>query len=92
MTHKENKELLGLIETEYFKQRYLFSRLIGRGGFGVVIEARPLETPEKTIAVKMIKSGKQFSRLEHYVKSEVKIHGSVSHPNIVNFLGVEPGH
>lgn len=91
MTHKENKELLSLIETDYFRQRFVFSRLIGRGGFGIVIEARPIENPEKTIAVKMIRSGKQFSRLEHYIRSEVKIHGSVSHPHIVNFIGVNLG-
>ena len=88
MSHKENKELLALIENDYFKQRYQFNRLIGKGGFGIVIEARPLENLEKVIAVKMIKSGKKNSKYEHYVKSEIRIHGSVSHPNIVEFYGV----
>lgn len=88
MVLNENKELLKFIETAYFKDRYVFSRLIGKGGFGLVIEARSKEDPSVPIAVKMIKSGKKGSTLEQYVKRELKVHAAVKHKNVVSFLGV----
>lgn len=88
MTHKENKELLKFIETSYFQERYEFCRLIGRGGFGLVIKARSKIEQGAPIAVKMIKSGKKGSTLEQYVKRELKVHANVKHKNIVSFLGV----
>jgi serine/threonine protein kinase len=88
MVHKDNKELLSIIESEYFKQRYIFCRMIGKGGFGLVIEARLKDDPRASIAVKMIKSGKPGSTLEQYVKRELKVHAAVKHVNIVGFIGV----
>lgn len=88
MVHKENKELLKIIESDYFKQRYNFCRLIGKGGFGLVIEAKSKDDPQTSIAVKMIKSGKPGSSLEQYVKRELKVHAAVKHANIVSFIGV----
>lgn len=92
MTHKQNRELLTIIEDDCFKASYIFSRLIGKGGFGLVIEASSTDNPGNNFAVKIVKSGRHHPRLDLYTKNEVRIHGSLNHPNIVRFQSVGSNH
>ena len=82
------KELLRLSDTAYFKERYLFNRYLGRGGFGIVFEGRLISMMDKPMAVKVVKCSAKKSSLDRYVRSEIGVHSKLAHPNIVEFFGV----
>ncbi len=63
--------------------RYRVLTTIARGGMGVVLQARDLRV-RRTVAMKVMKSGAQFSR-ENVLRfiDEAQLTGQLDHPNIV---------
>ena len=82
------KDLPKYLESDYFQHRYVFRRVIGKGGFGLVLEVESLERNREVIALKIIRCGEKESFIIKYVNSEITIHGKIDHPNVVKFLGV----
>jgi polo-like kinase 1 len=66
-------------------KRYNKGRFLGKGGFARVYEMTNLET-RKTMAAKVIcKESLKKSRAKQKLMSEIKIHRSLHHPNVVGF-------
>ena len=66
-------------------KRYLKGAFLGKGGFAKVYEIRNLEM-EKVQAVKVVpKSTLAKSRAKQKLQSEIRIHRSMHHANIVSF-------
>ena len=69
-------------------KRYARGKFLGKGGFAKCYECTNLEN-KKVTAVKIIsKSRLQKSRERAKLLSEIKIHRSLHHPNIVDFKHV----
>lgn len=64
-------------------QKYKVVTTIGRGGMGEVMQARDLRI-RRTVAMKVMKAGHQFSR-ENVLRfvEEAQVTGQLEHPNIV---------
>mmetsp|Transcript_19962 Transcript_19962/g.36952 ORF Transcript_19962/g.36952 Transcript_19962/m.36952 type:complete len:585 (+) Transcript_19962:4188-5942(+) len=66
-------------------RRYNKGRFLGKGGFARVYEMMNLET-RKLLAAKVIpKESLKKSRAKQKLMSEIKIHRSLHHPNVVGF-------
>jgi len=66
-------------------RKYSKGKLLGKGGFAKCYEFVNLDT-KKTLAAKVIhKSSLSKSRAKQKLLSEIKIHKSLNHPNIVKF-------
>jgi polo-like kinase 1 len=66
-------------------KRYSKGNFLGKGGFARVYEMTDLET-NKVLAGKIVsKESLSKSRAKQKLMSEIKIHRSLSHPNIVGF-------
>ena len=62
---------------------YLLERQIGKGGFGVVFQARNLDRPYQTCAVKLIRPDRVASpKLAERFKQEIEALTGLMHPNI----------
>ncbi|EGR31741.1 protein kinase domain protein [Ichthyophthirius multifiliis] len=87
----ENNQLV-IIEEKVLKQnseaiikKYMRGRFLGKGGFAKCYEATSLET-KRTCAIKIIpKSILTKNRAKQKLISEIKIHKSLSHQNVVIF-------
>ena len=67
-------------------KRYVKGRFLGKGGFAKVYELRDPESSQ-SLAVKIVqKSSLQKPRARAKLQSEIKIHRSLHHPNVVKFL------
>ena len=66
--------------------RYELLREVGRGGFGVVFEARDRELG-RTVAFKALRVGGEVAR-ERRLLAEAEVAARLSHPNIVTVLDV----
>ncbi len=66
--------------------RYELLREVGRGGFGVVFEARDRELG-RTVAFKALRVGGEAAR-ERRLLAEAEVAARLSHPNIVTVLDV----
>ena len=74
---------LGLAADMLTGRKHEVITTIGRGGMGVVMQARDLRI-RRTVAMKVMKSGQQFSR-DHVLRfvGEAQLTGQLEHPNIV---------
>jgi len=71
-------------------ERYRIERLLGEGGYGVVYEGEQLSTGQR-VAVKMLRpqpdhSLEERSELLARFRREVKVMGSLHHPNTIRLL------
>ena len=65
--------------------RYIRGRLLGKGGFAKCYEATHVDTKEK-LAVKVIsKASLEKPKTRQKLKTEIKIHRSITHRHIVRF-------
>eukprot|EP00754_Rhynchopus_humris_P044948 Rhum_TRINITY_DN450_c0_g1::Rhum_TRINITY_DN450_c0_g1_i1::g.1270::m.1270/K06631/PLK1; polo-like kinase 1 len=64
--------------------RYTKGRLLGKGGFAKCYEATNVETQEK-FAVKVVCKSSLKTKTRQKLKTEIKIHRSLSHRHIVKF-------
>ena len=70
---------------ETLQKKYIKGRFLGKGGFARVYEFTDLDT-KSVIAGKIIeKSSLTKPRARQKLMSEIKIHKSLNHPNIVKF-------
>lgn len=85
MTANHSKEELEelLNDSGYkFEDHYIFRAILGKGAFGVVVEAISKDTLE-ALAIKIIeKSGVSYNEIEK-IKGEAKLLNSLEHPHIV---------
>jgi len=72
-------------EGELQVRRYAKGRLLGKGGFARVYELQNLHTKQKYAAKVIPKSTLTKPRTKQKLYSEIKIHRSLSHKNIVKF-------
>jgi polo-like kinase 1 len=89
---EEETERATIIEEKVVKvngdvtvKRYSKGRFLGKGGFARVYEFMNLETRKITAAKIVPKASLTKSRAKQKLMSEIKIHRSLHHPNIVNF-------
>ena len=68
-------------------RKFSKGRLLGKGGFAKVYEAVNTESKQPFAVKIMEKSAISKSRARHKFMSEIKIHKSLSHVNIVKFEG-----
>ena len=66
-------------------RKYIKGRLLGKGGFAKCYEFTNMETKQVTAAKVIPKKSLVKSRAKQKLISEIKIHKSLHHPNIVNF-------
>ena len=66
-------------------KRYARGKFLGKGGFAKCYECTNLDTKKVTAAKIIPKSTLQKSRQRAKLLSEIKIHRSLQHPNIVQF-------
>jgi len=66
-------------------RKYLKGRLLGKGGFAKCYEFTCLDTKRISAAKVVIKSSLVKSRAKQKLISEIKIHKSLRHPNVVSF-------
>lgn len=66
-------------------KKYLKGKFLGKGGFAKCYEFSNLETKRVTAAKIIQKSTLTKSRAKQKLMSEIKIHRSLHHPNIVGF-------
>lgn len=66
-------------------RRYVKKRYLDKGGFAKVYEFINLETSKTTAAKIFTKSSLKRTRAKQKLHSEIKIHRSLKHRNIVNF-------
>ena len=66
-------------------RKYIKGRLLGKGGFAKCYELTNMETKQITAAKVIPKKSLVKSRAKQKLISEIKIHKSLHHPNIVNF-------
>ena len=60
---------------------------MGKGGFAKCYEFNQVDNPNVTLAAKIIlKSSLQRSRAKQKLMSEIKIHRSVKHANVAQFI------
>lgn len=79
------EEKVGNIMGENVTKKYSKGKFLGKGGFAKVYEFTATETG-KTLAAKIIpKSTLKKTRHRQKLLSEIKIHRSLNHPNIVKF-------
>ena len=70
---------------EYILKRYQKRNLLGKGGFARCYELCDLETNHLSAAKIIPKKNLIKSRAKQKLISEIKIHKSINHPNIVKF-------
>lgn len=88
----EDPETVAIIEEKIVKvngdvavKRYTKGRFLGKGGFARCYEFSSLETRKITAAKIVPKATLTKSRAKQKLMSEIKIHRSLHHPNIVGF-------
>lgn len=88
----EESDRGGIIEEKVVKEnrevaikRYSKGRYLGKGGFARVHEFTNLETRKITAAKIVAKSSLTKSRAKQKLMTEIKIHRSIHHPNVVGF-------
>lgn len=64
---------------------YRVVRILGEGGMGVVYEAEQ-ESPRRSVAIKVLRSGTDGSSLERRFEHEAHILGRLSHPGIAQII------
>jgi len=67
--------------------RFELVRELGRGGFGIVYEARDTELG-RTVAFKVVRPGRQTGLREERLLREAEVVARLSHPNIVTVFDV----
>ncbi len=74
---------LGPVREQLVGKKYKVITTINRGGMGVILQARDLRI-RRTVAMKVMKTGSQFSR-ENVLRfiDEAQLTGQLEHPNIV---------
>lgn len=89
---RKSEEGLQIIEEQVKKsngeraiRRYSKGNFLGKGGFARVYEMTDLETNKVTAGKIVSKEGLGKSRAKQKLMSEIKIHRSLHHPNIVGF-------
>ena len=70
---------------DYSLRKYTKGRLLGKGGFARCYEFTSLDTRKITAAKIVPKASLLKSRQKQKLMNEIRIHRSVSHPNVVNF-------
>ncbi len=65
---------------------YRLTRLLGRGGMGVVYEAERTGEVSGTVAVKLIKHGMDSALVSRRFRQERQILARLTHPNIAHFI------
>jgi len=88
----ENAETTTIIEERITRsngetqiRKYAKGRLLGKGGFAKCFEVTNIEN-KRILAAKIIeKASLKKSRARQKLISEIKIHKSMHHPNVVNF-------
>ena len=70
---------------EVLQKKYLKGRFLGKGGFARVYEFTELESKHNSAGKVIEKSSLSKSRTRQKLMSEIKIHKSLRHPNIVKF-------
>src|SRR5262249_57582660 len=70
--------------------RFELVREIGRGGFGIVWEARDREL-RRGVAFKAVRAGDQASLREEALAREAEAVAQLAHPNLVTLYGVGRG-
>ncbi|OMJ80468.1 hypothetical protein SteCoe_19271 [Stentor coeruleus] len=79
------EEIYKRTNNDYLTRTYNKGKFLGKGGFARVYEFTNLDSKE-TFAGKVIeKSSLKKARIKQKLMSEIKIHKSLSHPNIVKF-------
>ena len=85
VNQEEIEERVQKFNGEEVVKKYIKGKLLGKGGFAKCFELKCLSN-KKTYAVKIISKAsmtKQSAKTK--LKSEIKIHRSMDHPNIVKF-------
>ena len=74
---------LGVVRAQLEGLKYRVITTINRGGMGIILQARDLRI-RRTVAMKVMKTGSQFSR-ENVLRfiDEAQLTGQLEHPNIV---------
>jgi len=79
------EERISKVNGDFAVRKYAKGKLLGKGGFAKCFEVTNLDT-KKILAAKIIqKSSLTKSRARQKLISEIKIHKSLHHTNIVNF-------
>jgi len=73
------------VNGEVAVRRYTKGKFLGKGGFARCYEFTSLETKKLTAAKVVIKASLTKTRAKQKLMSEIKIHRSLHHPNIVGF-------
>jgi polo-like kinase 1 len=70
---------------EIFVRKYLKGKFLGKGGFAKCYECTSIENKKVYAAKIILKSSLTKSRAKQKLMSEIKIHRSLHHTNVVNF-------
>jgi len=73
------------INGEIFVRKYLKSKFLGKGGFAKCYEFSNLENKRLSAAKIILKSQLKNQRAKQKLMSEIKIHRSLHHDNVVSF-------
>lgn len=79
------EEKISKVNGDVAVKRYLRGKLLGKGGFAKCYEFTNQETKRVQAAKIITKASLTKSRARQKLISEIKIHKSLRHPNIVNF-------
>jgi serine/threonine protein kinase len=72
------------LESEAFKAKYRFIKVIGKGSFGEAVLARS-KADNKRYVVKSIESATMSQKEKNDIQKEISILSGLNHPNIVRF-------
>jgi polo-like kinase 1 len=79
------EERISKVSGDFAIKRYARGKLLGKGGFAKCYEITNLETKKAMAAKIIVKSSLTKSRARQKLISEIKIHKSLHHENIVGF-------
>lgn len=95
MDANDNQSLPQLIEEKIVRsngetniRKYLKGKFLGKGGFAKVYEFVNQDTKQVSAGKVVVKSSLTKSRAKQKLQSEIKIHKSLKHINIVQFQHV----